>query len=514
MDGSGPRSSRDPKPGVCGGRFEVEFGVGFDVNDAIRGQQARHGGDGSRKGGRAEGRVEEDDVPVRPGILCVEPVPRVGVFDQRVVGAEQFAMPDQEVQGGVLTLEERGVGSAPGQGFETQHTAAGEQVENPCTGQVGIQPVEQRHPRPVGGRSHSMTGNLQLSPSPLTTDNADLAAAVLGIPARHERIVRKDNRKLDPVVEGGFAGNGSESGWTRLRDSLAKTRQRIAAGMGDLLLGERVIDEDLLDELETALLVADVGVDATQRVVESLKDRLSRRELGNAAELRAAMSRELVALLTPVARPFRLGDERPYVVLVVGVNGAGKTTLIGKLAKRLVSQGHEVLLAAGDTFRAAAVEQLSEWGERNGAAVVSQGAGADSASVIFDAIQAATARDVDVVLADTAGRLQAKVGLMHELAKIKRVMGRLGGAPHEVLLVLDAGVGQNALSQVAEFDKVVGVTSLAITKLDGTAKAGAIVAIAAATGLPVRFIGVGEGEDDLQDFAPGAFVDALLADLA
>ena len=306
--------------------------------------------------------------------------------------------------------------------------------------------------------------------------------------------------------------NPEYSAWTRLRGSLAKTRQRIAEGVGDLLLGERVIDADLLDELETVLLVADVGVDATARVIDAIKDRVSRRELGNAGQLREALVRELVEILAPVAKPFEVGPERPYVVLVVGVNGVGKTTLVGKLAKRLVGQGHGVLLAAGDTFRAAAVEQLSEWGRRNGTAVISQGKGADSASVIYDAIEAAKARGVDVVLADTAGRLQAKVGLMDELKKIKRVMERLeGGAPHEVLLVLDAGVGQNALSQVAEFDNAVGISSLAVTKLDGTAKAGVVVAIAAATGLPVRFVGVGEGEDDLQDFEARAFANALLA---
>lgn len=318
----------------------------------------------------------------------------------------------------------------------------------------------------------------------------------------------KRKQKLDPVDEG-------TSRWARLRRSLAKTSHRIAAGVGDLILGERVIDADLLEELETVLLVADVGVEATDRIVNAIKDRVSRRELANAAHLREALAKELAEVLSPVAQPFEVGPERPYVVLVVGVNGAGKTTLIGKLAKRLVAGGLEVLLAAGDTFRAAAVEQLKEWGMRSGTAVISQGRGADSASVIYDAIQSATARDVDVVLADTAGRLQAKAGLMDELRKIKRVMGRLGGgAPHEVLLVLDAGVGQNALSQVAQFDNAVGVHSLAVTKLDGTAKAGVLVAVAAATGLPVRFIGVGEGEDDLQDFEPEAFANAMLADLA
>ena len=316
--------------------------------------------------------------------------------------------------------------------------------------------------------------------------------------------------KRGPKLDAKDNGDGS-SLWSRLNRSLAKTRRQLAVGVGDLLLGARAIDAGVLDELETSLLVADVGVDATERIMGSLKDRVSRRELADTAALHAALSRELSDMLTPVAKPLVIGDQRPFVVLVVGVNGAGKTTLIGKLAAKLGKEGHSVLLAAGDTFRAAAVEQLTEWGERNAVPVIAQRQGADSASVIYDAIQAAKARSIDVVLADTAGRLQVKVGLMAELRKIKRVMGRLdGSAPHEVLLVLDAGVGQNALSQVAEFDKAVGVTSLALTKLDGTAKAGAILAIAQASGLPVRFVGVGEGVDDLQTFEPRPFVDALL----
>ena len=300
--------------------------------------------------------------------------------------------------------------------------------------------------------------------------------------------------------------------WSRLNRSLAKTRNQIATGVGDLLLGAREIDADVLDELETSLLVADVGVDATESIMASLKARVSRRELGDTEALHAALADELTDMLNPVAEPFTVGEARPFVVLVVGVNGAGKTTLIGKLAAKLRQQGFSVLLAAGDTFRAAAIEQLTAWGERNAVPVIAQRQGADSASVIYDAIQAAKARAIDVVLADTAGRLQAKVGLMTELSKIRRVMGRLDrGAPHEVLLVLDAGVGQNALKQVAEFHRAVGVTSLAVTKLDGTAKAGVILAVASATGLPVRFLGIGEGVEDLADFEPRRFVDALLA---
>ena len=322
----------------------------------------------------------------------------------------------------------------------------------------------------------------------------------------------KTTPETSAATDRGQSSTGAASRWGRLGDAVAKTRRQLAASIGDLLLGERRIDEDVLEELETALLLADVGVDATERVVAGLKERIDRRQLSDAKALHDALAAQLQDILQPVARPFAVGEARPYVVLVVGVNGAGKTTLIGKLAHRLKSQGHSLLLAAGDTFRAAAVEQLKEWGERTGVPVVAQGTGADSASVIFDAIQAAKARAVDVVLADTAGRLQAKVGLMDELRKIKRVMGRLDDtAPHEVLLVLDAGIGQNALSQVAEFGKAAGVTSLAFTKLDGTAKAGILVAIAAASKLPVRFVGVGEGVEDLQPFDADAFVSALLA---
>ena len=282
--------------------------------------------------------------------------------------------------------------------------------------------------------------------------------------------------------------------WSRLSGSLARTRRQIAGGIGDLILGARVIDEEVLEELETSLLVADVGVEATDRIMDNIKRRVSRRELADTRALHGALRAELIDIVAPVAEPFAVGTDRPHVVLVVGVNGAGKTTSIGKLAKRLKADGHSLLLAAGDTFRAAAVEQLSAWGEREKVPVIAQGQGADAASVIFDAVNAAKARGIDVVLADTAGRLQAKTALMEELAKIKRVMARLGdGAPHEVLLVLDAGVGQNALSQVAEFDRAVGLTGLAVTKLDGTAKAGVLFAIAARHSLPVKFIGIGEG---------------------
>lgn len=246
--------------------------------------------------------------------------------------------------------------------------------------------------------------------------------------------------------------------------------------------------------------------------MESLTRRVKRKQLNDTAALHEALRNELIELLLPISRPFSPSAERrPFVILVVGVNGAGKTTTIGKLAQRLKSEGKSVLLAAGDTFRAAAVEQLSSWGARHGVPVVAQEQGADSASVIFDAVRSAQARGVDVVIADTAGRLQAKTNLMEELAKIKRVMAKLDPlAPHEVLLVLDGGVGQNALSQVREFDAAVGLTGLVVTKLDGTAKAGVLCAIAEQNRLPVYFVGVGEAAEDLRPFVAEVFVDALL----
>ena len=301
--------------------------------------------------------------------------------------------------------------------------------------------------------------------------------------------------------------------WRKLKSGLGKTRAQLAEGVGNLLLGEKEIDADVLADLETALLLTDVGVDATEEIMASLTRRVRRQELNNTQALHGALGVMLKELLAPLERPFALDSHnRPTVIFFVGVNGVGKTTTIGKLAKRLQEQGQSVLLAAGDTFRAAAVEQLATWGERNGVPVIAQEQGSDSASVVFDAVQAARSRGADVVLADTAGRLQAKTNLMEELAKIKRVVSRLDEqAPHEVLLVLDAGVGQNALSQVREFDAAVGLTGLVITKLDGSAKAGVLFAIAKLFPLPVYFVGVGEGVDDLKPFVAADFVDALLA---
>ncbi|MEM6708550.1 MAG: signal recognition particle-docking protein FtsY [Pseudomonadota bacterium] len=301
--------------------------------------------------------------------------------------------------------------------------------------------------------------------------------------------------------------------WRRFKRGLSKTRSQLAEGVGNLILGEREIDEDVLEELETALLVTDVGIATTASIMDDLRNQVTRKELNNTRALHEALARRLRAALEPLEQPFSIrADSPPMVVFFVGVNGAGKTTTLGKLAQRLKRDGQSVVLAAGDTFRAAAVEQLKAWGERNDVPVVAQSQGSDSASVVFDAVASAKARGVDVLLADTAGRLQAKSNLMDELSKIKRVVQREHpSAPHEVLLILDGTVGQNALSQAKEFDAAVGVTGYVVTKLDGSAKAGVLFALARELPKPVYFIGMGEQLDDLQPFAAAPFVDALLA---
>ena len=298
--------------------------------------------------------------------------------------------------------------------------------------------------------------------------------------------------------------------FARLRDRLRRTRHSLVSGLAGLFAGRKP-DDEALEELENRLLLADVGVDVTNQVIQRLTERVSRQSLLDASALLEALREELLAILAPCQQPWQPSDSRPYVILTVGVNGAGKTTTIGKLAQRLQTEGHSVLLAAGDTFRAAAIEQLQVWGERNRIAVIAQRHGADSASVIYDAIQAGQARNIDVVIADTAGRLHTQANLMEELKKIKRVMGKVDvTAPQEVLLVLDASTGQNALNQAIQFHEAVGVTGLILTKLDGTAKGGIVFAIARRLGLPIRFIGVGEGIEDLREFDAAEFVAALL----
>jgi len=298
----------------------------------------------------------------------------------------------------------------------------------------------------------------------------------------------------------------------RLKERLSRTSSNISEGVASLVVGKKAIDADVLDELETQLLTADVGVDATMEIIDDLTGRMRRKQLGDVDALFAALRENMLEILRPVNKPLLIENQScPYVILMVGINGAGKTTTIGKLAKRFQNQDKSVMLAAGDTFRAAAVEQLQTWGERNNVPVVAQQRSADPASVAYDAVQAAKARKVDVLIVDTAGRLHTQSNLMEELKKVKRVMGKLDeNTPHEVLLVLDGGIGQNAVIQAEQFHKAVDVTGLALTKLDGTAKGGVVFAIAKKLGLPIRLIGVGEGIDDLRDFDADEFVDALL----
>jgi fused signal recognition particle receptor len=302
------------------------------------------------------------------------------------------------------------------------------------------------------------------------------------------------------------------SGWlSRLRTGLQRTRAALAEGLATLFLGKKTIDADLFDDLETRLLQADVGTAVTQRLIEQLTAQVERKALTDPQALFAALRQGLLAILEPCAVPLVIGEQQPFVLLVIGVNGAGKTTTIGKMAHYYQTQGQRVLLAAGDTFRAAAVEQLQVWGTRNQIPVIAQAQGADSAAVIFDAIQAGRSRHCTLVIADTAGRLHNRTNLMEELRKVKRVIHKADpSAPHEVLLVLDASSGQNALTQAEQFQQAIGVTGLALTKLDGTAKGGIIFAIADKLKLPVRFIGVGEGLEDLRPFDAASFVSALL----
>ena len=310
-----------------------------------------------------------------------------------------------------------------------------------------------------------------------------------------------------------MADKGDKKGWlARIKSGLGKTRANLTDGIADLFLGKKQIDDELLEDLETQLLMADVGIEATSEIIERLEARVSRKELNDPEALYRGLQEELAAMLEPVTQPlsFDKDSDGPFVILVVGVNGVGKTTTIGKLTQRFQREGKSVMLAAGDTFRAAAVEQLKVWGERNSVPVIAQHTGADSASVIYDAVAAAKSRGVDVLIADTAGRLHNKSHLMEELKKVHRVMKKIDDtAPHEVMLVLDAGTGQNAISQASTFNEAVPVSGITLTKLDGTAKGGIIFALAKQLNTPIRYIGVGEGLDDLRPFESKDFVNAL-----
>jgi fused signal recognition particle receptor len=324
---------------------------------------------------------------------------------------------------------------------------------------------------------------------------------------------KAESDKVDaPAAQDNPADAAPASFFSRLKAGLARTRDSLAQNLGSLLLGKKAIDQALLDELETQLLTADVGIKATAAILSELTARVKRNELADSDALYAALKELLSAMLKPCEAPLVIPSDlgKPFVILMVGVNGVGKTTTIGKLAKRFQSEGKNVMLAAGDTFRAAAVEQLQVWGERNNVPVVAQHTGADSASVIFDAYQSAVSKKVDVLIADTAGRLHNKSNLMQELEKVVRVLKKLDpDVPHETMLVLDATTGQNALSQARSFTESVKVSGLVLSKLDGTARGGMVFAIAKELALPLRFIGVGEKAEDLRPFVASMFVDAL-----
>lgn len=354
-----------------------------------------------------------------------------------------------------------------------------------------------------------------LAPSSELLDEEDKKNIESAVDIEDESVVGTEEHEEENAVadmvetqekpsEGGF--------FSRLLKGLVKTKQNIGAGFRSFFLGKK-IDDELFEELEEQLLIADIGVPTTTKIINNLTQHATRQQLQNADTLYQQLKLEMGEILKPVAQPLRIdGSKKPYVILMVGVNGVGKTTTIGKLARKFQMEGKSVMLAAGDTFRAAAVEQLQVWGERNHIPVVAQSTGSDSASVIFDAMQSAAARNIDVLIADTAGRLQNKNNLMDELKKIVRVMKKYDeSAPHEIMLTLDAGTGQNAISQAKLFNEAVGLTGISLTKLDGTAKGGVIFAIADQFNLPIRYIGVGEKIEDLREFNAEEFIDALFA---
>jgi fused signal recognition particle receptor len=325
------------------------------------------------------------------------------------------------------------------------------------------------------------------------------------------RIFRK-NKKKPGEVQDVQLRPAEQSGQDPLEQRLQETRQQLSKKLGALLSSQSAVDENLLEGIETTLITSDIGVQAALEIVENLRTAIANKVITEAKQVLPAVQAELFDLIEPCEQFLAIDEaKKPFVILMVGVNGAGKTTTIGKLAQRFKEDGLSVMLAAGDTFRAAAVEQLKSWGERNDIPVVAQGTGADSAAVIFDALQSARARNVDVLIADTAGRLHTQNNLMEELKKVHRVMGRIDpAAPHEVMLVVDAGTGQNALNQAREFNQAIGLTGITITKLDGTARGGVLFGVAHELGLPIRYIGVGEAAKDLRPFDAGSFVNAIL----
>jgi len=524
-------------------------GPGFHVEPCISGQPAAllEGAGGGFVQVCVVGRIEKNKIVGLPWTAIPQPAQQVRAFAARPLAFQRLQVSLQLVDAARILLDKIHPGGPPGQRFQPQGAAAGKRVQAMPASDCRRQPVEQGLAHPVGCRPQALRcGKTQFPAAPFTADNAQLAA-VAGALCRHylafsigDRIRvfqpshamklfgRNSKRSQQDAAPDAAGDAGSTPGepatpageppaksgfFSRLRQGLSRTSEQLSSGLGRAFLGRKQIDAALLEELETALLQADVGVDTTLEIIGKLTERVSRKDLTDTDALYAALREELLAVLAPCEQPLQPAAEGPFVILMVGVNGAGKTTTIGKLASRYKAQGKRVMLAAGDTFRAAAVEQLQAWGQRHEVPVIAQHTGADSASVIFDALQAAQARGTDVLIADTAGRLHNKDNLMDELSKVVRVLGKLdAAAPHEIMLVLDAGMGQNALAQAEHFLKAVGVTGIVLTKLDGTAKGGIIFAIARKLGLPIRFVGVGEQAEDLRPFAAQDFIAALFGD--
>lgn len=365
---------------------------------------------------------------------------------------------------------------------------------------------------PSAELTNSAESTNSTEPANAEASNSEVVDA---LSAEHSSPAEQNTNISEPAEQAAGNEPAQHGFFKRLSSKISRTSNSLGDGLGRLLLGKKEIDEELLEDIETQLLMADVGIDTTNFIMAKLAEGIEREALLDSDALYEQLKKELQATLSPSDQPFVIDcNHEPYVILVVGVNGAGKTTTIGKLAKRFQKEGLDVMLAAGDTYRAAAVEQLQVWGERNNVPVVAQHTGADSASVIFDALQSAKSKAVDVLIADTAGRLHNKDNLMEELKKVVRVMGKIdAAAPQEILLVLDATTGQNAIAQAEQFQAIVGVTGLAITKLDGTAKGGVLFAISERLKLPIRFIGVGEQVDDLRPFDANEFVDAIFSNV-
>lgn len=415
----------------------------------------------------------EKPQPVEPEPVAVEPEP-VAIVPEPVVEPEPEAEPVQAVEHEELPLPEE----------------IAEQIEE-------VIPEEY-----LPESEEEAISDEELEAQALAAEAAEEAVIVVPVAEEDEPVEEIAQEQEKPTKEGFFA---------RLKRSLIKTKENLGSGFISLFRGKK-IDDDLFEELEEQLLIADVGVETTRKIISSLTESASRKQLRDAEALYGLLKEEMGEILAKVDEPLNIEGKMPFVILMVGVNGVGKTTTIGKLARQFEQQGKSVMLAAGDTFRAAAVEQLQVWGQRNNIPVIAQHTGADSASVIFDAIQAAKARNVDVLIADTAGRLQNKSHLMEELKKIVRVMKKLDeDAPHEIMLTIDASTGQNAISQAKLFHEAVGLTGITLTKLDGTAKGGVIFSVADQFGIPIRYIGVGERIEDLRPFKSGDFIEALFA---